>query len=473
MEFVGRLHPLLVHVPIGVLFLLVVAEAAGAWREKLKLSDGARLVVTSFAVAGSLAAVGCGWFLGENGSYDETLLDRHRILGFVTLGLTVVLLVVRRRKRIYEFSLGLAVVALTLTGHNGGSLTHGQDYLTAPLTAWLGGDSGEVGPKALAEVVVFDHVIQPSLNAKCVSCHGETKSEGELRLDSFAAIFEGGASGTAVVAGDPAESLLLQRLYLPMGDKKHMPPAGRPQPTDAEVALWEWWIASGATAEARLIEQAPDPEILEAVAAQLGLPLPPQPDREEMLAAGHKIESELGVGVRSLTAEGPWLAVNTRLAGEAFGDEQLKQLGPIAGAIHRLDLGGTNVTDQGLAALAEMTELRQLRLDRTTVSDAGLARLVGLARLESLNLHTTAITDEGLATLEKLPKLRRLYVWQTAVTREAMKALAVALENRRKLNRYQADLRVLEDRIAAETFQPDFGYEAPIVIVDEKPADGG
>jgi len=471
MEFVGRLHPLVVHVPIGVLFLLVGAEVAGAWREKLKLSDGARLVVVSMAVAGAIVAVGCGWLRGENGSYDETLLDRHRILGFVTLGFTVLLLLLRRRKRVYKFALGLTVVALTLTGHNGGSLTHGRDYLTAPLAAWLGGESDDAGPQALAEVMVFEHVIQPSLHAKCVSCHGETKSEGDLRLDSFAAIMAGGATGPAIVVGDPTESLLLQRLYLPMGDKKHMPPAGRPQPTESEVALWEWWISRGAAEAGRLVELIPDPEILAAVAAQLGLPLPPEPDREEMLAAAREIESELGVGVRALAVERPWLTVNARLAGEAFGDEQLKRLGPIAGAIHRLDLGGTSVTDVGLVALAEMTELRQLRVDQTAVSDAGLGRLVGLTRLESLNLHSTAITDAGVASLGELPKLRRLYVWQTAVTQEATQALAAALENRRRLTRYQSELRVLEDRITAETFQTDFGYEAPIVIDDEKPKD--
>ena len=88
--------------------------------------------------------------------------------------------------------------------------------------------------------------------------------------------------------------------------------------------------------------------------------------------------------------------------------------------------------------------------------------------MESLNLHTTAVTDAGISTLVALPKLRRLYVWQTAVTRDATAALAEALENRRKLTRYRAELRALEDQIAAETFEPDFGYEAPVVIPDEE-----
>ena len=467
LEFVGRLHPLAVHVPIGVLLLLVVAEVVGAKWEQTKLSVGSRLVVLAVAAGGAALAAGCGWFLGENGSYDEVLLDRHRLLGFVTLGLTIVLLLVRERRRVYEFALGLTVVALSLAGHNGGSLTHGQDYLTAPLQAWWGNDDAEAEPKALAEVQVFDHVIQPILSAKCVSCHGETKSEGELRLDSLAMILAGGDAGPAIVAGDAAESLLLQRLYLPMAEKKHMPPAGKPQPTEAEVALLEWWIAEGARAEMRLGTVAVDAEIEEQIAEQLGLPLPALPDREEMLEVARKLEMELGIGVRPMTRADPWLAVNTRLVAERFGDEQLAKLAPLAAAIHRLDLGGTAVTDAGLAVLSEMKQLRQLRLDRTAISDEGLAKLPGLKRLESLNLHSTAVTDVGVAQLVELPKLRRLYVWQTAVTREATAALAEALENRRKLSRYRAELRTLEDQISAETFQPDFGYEAPMSVPAE------
>ena len=466
-EFVGRLHPLAVHVPIGVLLLLVVAETMGAWREKLRLSAGVRLVIVSLAAGAALVAVGCGWVLAARGNYDETLLDRHRVLGFATLGLTIGLLFLRNRKRVYGMTLGVAVIALSLTGHNGGSLTHGQDYLTAPLAAWWRGAEVNAGPQTWEDVRVFDHVVLPALQAKCGSCHGETKSEGELRLDSFAAVMAGGTTGAAIVAGQPAESLLLQRLYRPMGDKKHMPPAGRPQPTEAEVALWEWWITAGAAEDVMLTALAPTPEIRGLIATQLGLPLPPVPDRGEMLIAARQLEADLGISVRLLTTEGPWLAVNARLVGAAFDDAALKELGVIAPAVHRLDLGGTGVTDHGLAALVDMIQLRRLQLDRTAITDAGLAQLPKLSRLESLNLHSTGVTDVGVAELVKLPKLRRLYVWQTAVTRSATPALATALENRRQLNRYQAELRSLEDEIAAETFRPDFGIEIPVVANPE------
>jgi uncharacterized membrane protein len=458
-EFVGRLHPLAVHVPIGVLLLLLVAEGVGAKWVTLKLSAGVRLVIVSVAVAGAVTAVGCGWLLAENGSYDAVILDRHRLLGFVTLGLMIVLWWVRERGRVYGFTLGLTVIALSLAGHNGGSLTHGQDYLTSPLQAWLGAEAVDVGPATLAEVRVFDHVIQPILGAKCVSCHGETKSEGELRLDSFDALMAGGKTGQVFEAGDPANSALLQRLFLPLDDKKHMPPAGRPQPTERDMTLLDWWIETGASGTTELATMASDPEIVLLVAQQLGLPPPPIPDRAEMLTLARQLESASGLVVRSLLAEEPWLEVNARLAGKAFGDDELKSLAPIAAAVHRLDLGGTAVTDAGMDALADMKELRRLQLDRTAITDAGLGRLGGLKRIESLSLHTTAVTDFGIANLVNLPKLRRLFVWQTAVTTDATNALAEELENRRKLDRYRTELRTLERLIVSETFQPDFGVE--------------
>ncbi len=463
-EFVGRLHPLVVHVPIGVLLLLVIVEVLGWWRESLKPSAGVRLTIVTVAVVSALLAAGCGWLLGRDGGYDETLLDRHRILGFVTLGLTAVLWGVRNRSRIYGVVLTVALGVLTWTGHDGGSLTHGQDYLTSVLPSplrewWSDGQPAEAAPEKLADVHVFNHVIQPLLEAKCVSCHGATKSEGDLQLDSFAALMAGGKTGSVVEPGNPADSVLLQRLFLPLADKKHMPPAGRPQPTETDLTLLDWWIETGASDTTMLAAATPDPDIVEQVALQLGLPLPPVPDREAMLAAGRGLERDWGITVRPLTPEGPWLEVNARLAGKAFGDAQLAALAPIAAAMHRLDLGGTAVTDDGLVALADMTELRRLQLDRTAITDAGLAHLSGLRRIESLNLHTTVVTDEGIKTLVNLPKLRRLFVWQTAVTKDATNALASALENRRKLDRYRAELSTLEKLIVSETFQPDFGVE--------------
>ena len=65
---------------------------------------------------------------------------------------------------------------------------------------------------------LFAELVTPILNAKCVSCHGEEKTKGKLRLDTFAEIMKGGSEGEAVVPGKVDDSSLLQRVYLPLDD---------------------------------------------------------------------------------------------------------------------------------------------------------------------------------------------------------------------------------------------------------------
>jgi mono/diheme cytochrome c family protein len=81
---------------------------------------------------------------------------------------------------------------------------------------------------------------QALLRAKCVRCHGETRRESGLDLSSRATILAGGASGPAVIAGQPDQSLVLQRVRA-----GEMPPnAG--QLSSQEVATLQQWIAAGA-----------------------------------------------------------------------------------------------------------------------------------------------------------------------------------------------------------------------------------
>src|SRR5690606_2930133 len=113
----------------------------------------------------------------------------------------------------------------------------------------------------------------------------------------------------------------------------------------------------------RVADVNPPAELAEVIATRLGVPPVPPPDRAEMLAAAVALEQKLGVVIRPLTLDEPWLEANARLLQKTFGDEQLAELAPVAGALRWLDLGETAVTDAGLDALAAMTQLRRLHLD--------------------------------------------------------------------------------------------------------------
>src|SRR5262245_31554624 len=63
-------------------------------------------------------------------------------------------------------------------------------------------------------VEFFEKKVRPVLVKHCYSCHSAdaTKLKGELRLDTRAGVLKGGASGPAIVPGEPAKSLLIKAI---------------------------------------------------------------------------------------------------------------------------------------------------------------------------------------------------------------------------------------------------------------------
>jgi mono/diheme cytochrome c family protein len=304
----------------------------------------------------------------------------------------------------------------------------------------------------------FADVVQPILQERCISCHGTAKNNGGLRLDSWEMLAKGGKHGAVVKAGDLAASPLIRRVDLPVEEKEHMPPRGKPQLADDDLTVLEWWVGASVPRDA-LIASLDLPPSVEAIldtrlgGGSLGAP----PERAATLALATPIADRLGIIIRPMSPDGPWLDVNARGAGRAFGDAELAQLAPIAPAIEWLDLGGTSVTDAGLPALDPMRRLQRLHLDQLGVTDGGLAALGHLKQLGYLNLRGTAVTDKGLPALRSLPRLRALYVWQTAVTPEAVKALGDALVDKRRLARWKEDEADLERRIQEDHFEGNTG----------------
>ena len=81
------------------------------------------------------------------------------------------------------------------------------------------------------------------LERRCVACHNEQESKGNLSLAQLAAAQRGGDNGPAIVAGKPGESLLLAYVS---GADPEMPKEGPPL-SDAEIAQLRDWIQSGAS----------------------------------------------------------------------------------------------------------------------------------------------------------------------------------------------------------------------------------
>ena len=86
---------------------------------------------------------------------------------------------------------------------------------------------------------------QAVLQARCYECHGSTQHRNGLRLDLHKAALLGGDSGlAAIVPGDAARSLLIQKVMSP-DPKTRMPKNGDPL-SAAELDLLRVWIDGGA-----------------------------------------------------------------------------------------------------------------------------------------------------------------------------------------------------------------------------------
>jgi len=98
-------------------------------------------------------------------------------------------------------------------------------------------------PPTEEQLRFFENKIRPLFANHCYQCHGPDKQRGNLRLDSLAAIKEGGDLGSALTLDKPEESLLLQAVNY-ADDALKMPPAGKL--TDQQIADLTAWVKAGA-----------------------------------------------------------------------------------------------------------------------------------------------------------------------------------------------------------------------------------
>lgn len=246
----GRLHPVLLHLPIGFITFLAVIELA-VLGTRFKEAAPARQLLLLLSTVSVLMAAGCGWLLAWSGEYGEALFW-HKWLGTALVPVVIVLQFLFRRRSIaaYRVWLGFTMALLVVAGHFGGVLVRGEGYLFPKRKASVGGDTNKPGDQVAepekSERTAYAAMVQPILNEYCISCHGVEKAKAKLRLDTVEQVFKGGEAGPVVHAGAASQSLLIKRLRLPEDQDEHMPPTGKKQPKAHEIALLEWWINVGA-----------------------------------------------------------------------------------------------------------------------------------------------------------------------------------------------------------------------------------
>ena len=263
-QFLGRFHPMIVHLPIGLLLLVPLLEFAGRIRPALREAAGLVLWLT---VPACLVATILGFLLAY-GSGDAGVRVTRHMWGGIALTIVVVLcavvrsesgigLVARDFQLAYLSLMFVAVFLMLWATHQGGSLTHGDRYLTEHSPAALKQLPSWMSPReevAAAPGSFYALQIHPILDANCVSCHGKSKVKGKLRLDSYGRLMRGGQDGAAVIPSDAEKSLLFQRITLPPDQKKFMPSDGKPPLTPRQIAMIKAWIEDGASPTAASVK---------------------------------------------------------------------------------------------------------------------------------------------------------------------------------------------------------------------------
>lgn len=433
--FFGRLHPVLVHLPIGILLMGIFLQALSR-NPRYGVSAGVIKIVLLCGALSAIASCVTGYTLSLSGDYDEGLADWHMWMGIcvaVVASLLFVLAVRRVSGLVYRLVCLLLLVLIIVTGHLGGSLTHGSDYLSSAFDD--GSDAGVVVRKSIADIRearVYGDVIQPMLQMHCYSCHGPNKQKGKLRLDDSSWIVRGGKDGLVLRAFHPDESEMLKRMLLPAEDEHRMPPKEKTPLKESEIAIFQWWIGQGADFS-RKVKEFPQPgkiaaylQALQGAGAGSGgaggagvagggagasalVPFDPveavaEKDLDALRA--RKVE------VIPVAAGSHYLLVNF-LNAVSITDKDLALLLPLRKQLVWLKLGDQAVGDSGMAVVGQCAALTVLHLNGTRITDKGLGQLRSLHNLRLLNLVGTAVTSKGIVSLEPLKQLERIYLYRT------------------------------------------------------------
>ena len=419
----GRMHPMLLHFPIVLLLVSVIMEFF-QFKIKEDSRDFYRDITSRIMFSGIVLAaitVIMGIFLSLEDSYEGgNVLNWHKWSGLSIVFFSTLIFIFKSR---IWYKQGLAKagaiilsLSIVLAGHFGSVLTHGENFVLEPVT------KSPLVP--IEQALVYDHVIQPIFQEKCVSCHNDEKLKGKLKLTDSVSIMKGGKTGKLFVPGDPQVSLLLERIHMPLGNKKHMPPSGKPQLSPEEVRILFTWIKDHADFKKKVIDLPAD-DSLRILAAARFKPVAKIEDEYDFAAADEETIENLNTFYRRVSPvsmESPALAVSF-FSKNAYNSKSLEELSEIKEQIVSLRLSRMPVKDEDLNFISKLKELQKLDLNFTDISGSGLKELSALKKLQTLSLSGTRINLQQLLPIISNKNLRELSVWNTSLTEKDIQQL--------------------------------------------------
>ena len=253
---------MVVHFPLGLILFAAILELFTIGRFNSKLRPGIKICLITGVIASVISAA-FGWLLAADEEYTGNTFTVHQWSGIATAisGSLVLLLLFRLKKHqqsstvgIYRTMLFVTAAGISITGHFGASLTHGDEYLTEVLPSESIESTTGINFASLEEdTTKLSSQQEKDLNVRvkaifahnCYKCHSAKKVKGELRLDGKDFVFKGGESGEVIVPGKPHESEIIRRIMLPRDDDDAMPPKGK-KLSGNDVQLLNFWVLKGA-----------------------------------------------------------------------------------------------------------------------------------------------------------------------------------------------------------------------------------
>ncbi|NNF33919.1 MAG: hypothetical protein HKN68_07410 [Saprospiraceae bacterium] len=424
-ELLGRFHPLVVHLPIGILILAFAMELASK-KEQLKHLKSAMPFVLQICIISSLLAVLTGWVMPKEGEFNERLIGFH-FWTAISMTIAIILVYISHiaknnfLNKCYLPLFTTTIILLSLTGHFGGSLTHGEGHLIEPLSTDV-----KQSVTSVDSLYVYADIIQPILKQKCYSCHNQGKQKGGLNMSNIKDLLIGGDDGPILIEGNSEQSSMMKRIHLPLEEKKHMPPKGKKQLADNEYILLEWWINNGPSFDNK-VDEIEQPEIVKKILKGYERSEDDIDIRKIQPVAKSKIKvlRKNGVEITHQSENSPMVSVSLS-RDTTMTSRKLKMLKQIADNINELDLSFSNVDDNLLSIVKQFKHLQKLEIQNTEITSSALKHLEGMQFLRTLNLYGTEVDDQCFNSLEKIKSLKSVYLWQSKVTDSEVETFASA-----------------------------------------------
>lgn len=423
----GRFHPILVHLPIGILVFGLILIFLSKKEDKTHLKS-IQFAFLLGSIGGVLACIS-GFLQYQFEGFSWDTVQFHLIFGILTT--TAGFFFYGKSKKTSDpvklkWSSTALIGALLFTGHLGGTITHGEGYFTEVmpenLQSLFGGAPSVAKPLTLPEegweeLAYYEEVVQPILNSNCQSCHNPRNKKGGLDLSSKEALLKGGENGPVIDPHEFLKSSLVSRMELPLDHEDHMPPSEKRQPKKEELQLIRLWLEKEASFEIKLGAAKPDQKWLEPFFQREEIafypPINLAPVAEDSLARLRKI----GFYVEPI-AQGSSLLKVSCINFPDFQDQNLSDLASIKANMVYLDLGGTKITDQIIKKLAAFPNLTVLKLSQTAISGNSLNQLGQGQNLKLIYLNQTDVSLSQIQSLTSIKSLEKVFAFDTPASIE-------------------------------------------------------